>query len=228
MDRIVTIFPKTIYVTQSDEETLLSAKQLVKDFPELWSKSEYFKHKMHQFDVEISQHQHIVDIPAWHKVRKFIEEKKQYWLTHIWNCDPSIRPMITNSWLTATYPGQLHSQHIHPNSFLSAVYYIQVDPEVDYISFEDFPAKIVLLQTTSYNQYNEQIHTIPVKDGDLLIFLSDLYHGVNYVPESKVRPRISLAVNSIPRGDSLNGTYFFWRDDHDNDRPNLAHNITKN
>ena len=106
---------------------------------------------------------------------------------------------ITQSWLNKTLCNSNgHHLHNHPNSFISGVFYIQVDPSVDSIVFNKSPQDFFHLPIKSYNNFNSSSWKIPVTNGELLLFPSSLYHSVN--PVQGKEDRISLSFNTFPYG----------------------------
>ena len=106
---------------------------------------------------------------------------------------------ITQSWINLTQPGGNHHIHCHRNSVFSGVFYIQVNEEVDGITFRNnIPEQTIALEPTKYNRYNSPQWRVLVKEGDLLMFPSHLYHSVDVVMTPI--PRISLSFNVFPRG----------------------------
>jgi uncharacterized protein (TIGR02466 family) len=106
---------------------------------------------------------------------------------------------ITQSWLTATQSGGWHTSHLHSNSLVSGVYYVNALPE-DSINFHKnlymSPIK------TSYEEPNEYVVdmvTFPVQTGHIILFPSNLYHDVRRKDQSD-KTRIALAFNVFVRG----------------------------
>jgi len=98
----------------------------------------------------------------------------------------SIIPYITQSWLNYTKPDEHHHQHAHANSYVSGVFYIDADEEVDKIKF--YKMKPPLMLTWWY----------PVKTGDIILFPSSLTHGVDRKKGNNTR--ISLSFNVFIKG----------------------------
>tara|TARA_B100000941_G_C28283556_1_gene437805 strand:+ start:48 stop:671 length:624 start_codon:yes stop_codon:yes gene_type:complete len=106
---------------------------------------------------------------------------------------------ITQSWLNKTLCNSNgHHLHNHPNSFISGVFYIQVDPSVDSIVFNKSSQDFFHLPIKSYNNFNSSSWKVPVTNGELLLFPSSLFHQVN--PVGGKKDRISLSFNTFPYG----------------------------
>jgi uncharacterized protein (TIGR02466 family) len=105
-------------------------------------------------------------------------------------------------WSNTHYNGSKHQPHVHPNSFLSGVLYINHDPECveqGNIYFCDpRPAKdMVHADYVRDSIFSDRDIWIEPKLGRLVLFPSWLQHGTHeYVTESKT-PRISIAFNYV-------------------------------
>lgn len=101
---------------------------------------------------------------------------------------------IPSLWANINPKGGGNIPHTHPGSFMSAIYYVDVNEENSYISFQDprtgktgsFPHAL-LTQGDNF--------IIKVSVGDLLIFPSWLHHYVNPNPSDKKRISISFNIN---------------------------------
>ena len=105
---------------------------------------------------------------------------------------------ITQSWLNYTDTGQNHHRHPHPNSYISGVFYLNANPEVDKIYFFKEEYKQLLIDPQTFNLWNSTSWWLPVGTGDLLIFPSNLIHMVDNTINKETR--ISLAFNTFPVG----------------------------
>ena len=106
---------------------------------------------------------------------------------------------ITQSWLNVSRPGQSHHKHLHNNSVISGVFYFQVNPHRDGITFyNSIPQQTIHINPKKYNHYNSGLWRVLVKSGDLLLFPSQLYHAVDQVIGRE--DRVSLSFNVFPRG----------------------------
>ena len=106
---------------------------------------------------------------------------------------------ITQSWCNYTKSDQYHHRHEHPNSFLSGVFYINADEEVDKITFfNPIRYKQISFIAKEWNVFNSESWWIPVSSGKLVIFPSSLSHAVEYKSGENIRT--SLAFNTFPVG----------------------------
>ena len=109
-----------------------------------------------------------------------------------------VEPYITQSWLNWISDNQFHHYHAHPNSMVSGVFYIQCE-QTDSIVFELGGYKRLLVDSDRTDRFNTHKYTLPVQKHDLILFPSDLIHGVEDKQENG-KDRISLSFNSFVRG----------------------------
>jgi uncharacterized protein (TIGR02466 family) len=106
---------------------------------------------------------------------------------------------ITQSWLNITPSDHRHHKHSHPNSWLSAVLYLQSD-ENDQVTFDKDSYQQFKFYPKEYNVYNAEAWNLPVPAGRFYIFPSSLKHLVNVRSGEHKKDRISLACNTWPTG----------------------------
>ena len=113
--------------------------------------------------------------------------------------DNSIIPYITQSWINYTETNQFHHQHAHSNSYISGVFYIDAQKEVDSITFYKPNAnETIRLNVAKYNPFNAASCLFPVETGNIFLFPSFLIHGVN--KKKGTNTRISLSFNVFIKG----------------------------
>ena len=110
----------------------------------------------------------------------------------------SIIPHITQSWINYTETNQFHHRHFHSNSYVSGVFYIAANKEVDKIKFVKRSFKAIEPSVIEYNIFNSASWWFSVQTGDVVLFPSSLQHGV----KNKKGPdtRISLSFNVFFKG----------------------------
>ena len=134
-----------------------------------------------------------------------LKELKEFFLTHINNyfdkiiqTNNKITPYITQSWLNYNNKNTNHHVHSHPNSFISGVFYISSEIDKDSIEFLIDDNAITFSEIKKFNVFNSTHWTIPVENGLLLLFPSNLKHCVkNHVYDYI---RISLSFNVFVKG----------------------------
>ena len=143
----------------------------------------------------------ILDAPEMQRIRSFIEEHINQYGWKVISASPTHEFYITQSWLNFTKPGESHHRHTHTNSLISGVLYIAAKKEMDSICFyRDSASQRQILATNDLlNSYNTSSECISVGTGDLLLFPSNLTHGVSQTTGEHTR--ISLAFNTFVRGE---------------------------
>ena len=87
----------------------------------------------------------------------------------------------------------------HTNSVISGVLYIKSSYIQPTISFHRMqPPYLLSWEPTEFNTFNSMEWTVPVEDGDIIIFPSTLFHYVK--PNISNKDRISVAFNTFARG----------------------------
>jgi uncharacterized protein (TIGR02466 family) len=158
-----------------------------------------------------SKDRNILEHEQFKGLREFIDASIHKYFDAIYKPKFDVKLRITQSWLNYTEPGQYHHKHAHPNSVLSAVFYVDADPEVDKIYFYASNLyKQIDFKTREWNLFNSESWWLPVESGGLVVFPSHFQHSVEV--KSGNNTRISLALNTFPTGyvgddDSLTGLH---------------------
>jgi uncharacterized protein (TIGR02466 family) len=103
---------------------------------------------------------------------------------------------ITQSWLNLTRKGESHHLHVHPNSIISGVLFVEAE-ETDNICFVKRTTQNVYYSNKKnqrFNCWNSTSWYMPATQGTLLLFRSSLEHEVPVTVSDK---RISLSFNSF-------------------------------
>lgn len=145
-----------------------------------------------------SKNIHVLDIPALKNLRTFMFDALHNYYQQVYQPKYDVRPYITISWTNYTKPGQWHHKHAHPNSFISAVFYIDVNPEVDRIFFYKDNYNQLDIPTDNWNLYNSKSWWFPAEPGRLILFPSSLSHMVETTKGENTR--VSLSFNTFLRG----------------------------
>jgi len=143
---------------------------------------------------------HVLDAPEMKAIRSIVAEHVNRYAWKIISADPRHTFFITQSWVNFTDHGQSHHRHIHTNSLISGVLYIEAKKEVDSICFyRSGIAAQILVSDVQTNEYNAPSWKFRVGVGDLILFPSELSHNVEQTTGEHTR--ISLAFNAFVRGD---------------------------
>lgn len=108
---------------------------------------------------------------------------------------------ITDCWINICGNGAEQRLHQHGNSFISATYYLNYDPEKhaplkfqNPYNFKSSPFMTLDIETiTDYNHSESYCHFI--EEGDLILWPSFLSHGYDINNEDE---RISISMNIVP------------------------------
>ena len=137
------------------------------------------------------------------KLKEFIESAIDVYVKNVIvgdEYDEDLSFKITQSWVNLTQPGSAgHHQHIHTNSVISGVLYLQTNND-DSVTFANdyFASMTMRVVTKKYNEFNSDTWRFPVNAGKLLLFPSNLPHQVESVKGKE--DRISLSFNVFPFG----------------------------
>ena len=144
----------------------------------------------------------ILDKPEMSRVKQFIEAKLNEYVINIMGSDNEI--VITQSWLNKNKKGESHHEHKHPNSIISGVWYPQIHEKLPPIQFKNEKQRDITLSIKQYNHFNGGTFMLPMKNGELILFPSDLQHSVPVNQSDE--ERISLSFNTWVKGNLGNET----------------------
>jgi len=157
-----------------------------------------YKNKKSIGTNNVSTDSYILNNPSMILIKEFIESCLDLFLQEVDPISENSKIYITQSWLTFTDSGQSHHVHNHPNSYLSGVLYLEVDPKEDKLYFVNPHIRDLVVTKKQYTAFNSDEWSIPVTNGKLIIFPSNINH---YVKEyNKDKTRISLAFNTFIKG----------------------------
>jgi uncharacterized protein (TIGR02466 family) len=131
------------------------------------------------------------------ELKFFILQEVKKYFNNVICPDNSVEPYITLSWLNFTYKNGHHHRHSHNNSIISGVFYIQVAND-DKIWFYNEKHKSIDITTKEFNIFNSSSWWVPAEANNLLLFPSELMHGVNEITSEE--SRISLSFNVFVKG----------------------------
>jgi len=159
------------------------------------------QHKLRNVGNSISAVNLLLDAPVFKELKKALTLKVRQVFKEVYSpANHNINIYITQSWSNYTEQGEYHHKHMHTNSILSGVLYIDVD-ELDSISFfRDKDPLLLDIPGLIYTERNSSSWIFGnLKPGDLLIFPSGLAHEV---PEKLgASTRISISFNSFITGE---------------------------
>ncbi|MFQ5936064.1 MAG: 2OG-Fe(II) oxygenase family protein [Acidiferrobacterales bacterium] len=102
---------------------------------------------------------------------------------------------ITGCWANISAVGTPHKTHMHPNNYLSGVYYVQIQGGADTITFEDPRPQTYVIAPGTREDTAENLATahLSVKEGMIVLFPAWLPHSVP--ANQSAGERISVAFN---------------------------------
>ena len=105
--------------------------------------------------------------------------------------------IITGCWANVSPPGTLRTRHMHPNNFLSGVYYAQTPRETDGLVFYDPRQQPYMIspRVTRYTELTGSEVKLDVRPGRLVVFPSWLEHAVQTTGGGDDRISVSFNVN---------------------------------
>ena len=183
------IFPTPIYISKLDRElTPLELKFIDKN-----------KKECRKNDGNItSNNNYILNEKPFTNIKKELDLIIQDYFNKVISTSDNITPYITQSWLNYTETNQYHHKHLHPNSLVSGVFYINCHEKHDKIKFFNDNYKTIKLEIKNWNLYNSEAWWFSVKTGDVILFPSSLIHMVE--TKQGDNTRISLAFNVFIKG----------------------------
>lgn len=162
-----------------------------------------FRNQLQQAHTAIanqaSSNKRVLELPALQGLRNELQQHLSNYFQQVFNTSNDVQLKITQSWLSLTRKEESHHEHTHPNSVASGVLYINVG-ETDGINFyrnEDNIWHELLRKEENY--YNAYRYFVQTQAGDVLIFPSNIRHGVGR--QQQEIERVSLAFNSFFEGE---------------------------
>ena len=147
---------------------------------------------------EISLGRNVLENKELKVLKNWIINNINIYFEEIYKPKSKVKLYITQSWCNYTKENQYHHKHRHPNSFISGVYYIDVNEQKDKITFFNDIYKQLNIEASEYNLYNSTSWFFNLKNNSLVLFPSSLEHMVESVT-SKTE-RVSLSFNTFLKG----------------------------
>jgi len=136
------------------------------------------KYKVSEMGSSLSIDSFILKNNIFKRIKKFLNEKVSFYKEKILEINNNI--YLTQSWATICKKTKGHHNHIHPNTFLSAIFYVK--SKDNFLQFN--LARSPLAQgfnfeydVKKFNTYNGENWRLPVNTGDVVIFPGWLNHG---------------------------------------------------
>jgi uncharacterized protein (TIGR02466 family) len=183
------LFPEPVYFSKLERALTKKELKVVDEYKKKTKKNEG---NSRTTDNYILEHKTLKNL------KKDLHTRVMDYFSEVVCTDNSIIPYIAQSWINYTETNQFHHRHFHPNSYVSGVFYIAADKEVDKIKFHKRSHPQIMLNPTKYNIFNAKSWWYPVNTGDIILFPSSLEHGVD--KKKGTNTRISLSFNVFIKG----------------------------
>lgn len=146
-----------------------------------------------------SRNKNVLDAVPMQAIREVLQANLDNYFRIVFDTANDCTLQITQSWLTLSRRGESHHPHTHPNSIASGVLYINVAQEdgINFFRNDEYTWYELMRKTDNY--YNASNYLINAKIGDIIIFPSNVKHGVREVRDDI--ERVSLSFNSFFNGE---------------------------
>jgi uncharacterized protein (TIGR02466 family) len=185
------LFPTPLYSTKRDMNTSSLENNDIEDI---------IKEGMNKNQGNSSSTNNYIFNEKLKKIKQFCEQQIKIYVEEVISPKEDLDFYITQSWLNVNEPGRQHHPHMHPNSAISGVYYVEAEKD-DIIKFKSplqsylHPCYLHILPET-YNIWNSANWDVPIQKYDLILFPSWLEHMVP--PNDKATTdRISISFNTF-------------------------------
>jgi|TARA_R110002167_G_scaffold226340_1_gene431497 uncharacterized protein (TIGR02466 family) len=120
--------------------------------------------------------------------------------------------IITQSWVNKNESGTGHPTHLHQNSIISGIFCFKQDSTMPSTQFYNRYIPSNILDPENYNSMNCGFISMPMVDGDLVLFPSDLMHSVHANQSTEARYSLSFNTFSGELGHDGQLTYLNMRE----------------
>ena len=182
-DELLQIFPTPVLITKYEGDISEETKY-VENLEYLSQKdNKNFKSK----DSYLFKHEPLK------KIKNFCGESITKYTEKVLNSKQ--RLVITQCWTNRNPPGAKHHEHVHPNSIVSGVFFFKIGGNLPSIQFAKAVQGAMKLDPVKYNNVNAETFMLPCVPGELILFPSNLRHGVpiNHSEET----RYSMSFNTF-------------------------------
>lgn len=183
------ILPTIVYRKNIENDFSFEIKSLIQNEP-----VDKNGNQAHHFSIN----KYVLDSPEYLDLKSHIENLATEYFNDVLQIDG--QALITQSWVNANKPNEFTHLHVHPNSFVSGVLYLQVSGENAGIRFHKYQhvssnTTYTLQPKTTGKDFGSEL--FEVKSGDLIVFPSYLPHSV---PKNSTNDiRWSLAFNVLTK-----------------------------
>jgi uncharacterized protein (TIGR02466 family) len=193
--QVRSIFPMPVAVIQLDVNSLQKEINFLKSLPMMCDQDP------NAVSPDMSVNKRVLNYPQVASLKEIFRSYVFDFMYHVLAIDGEVA--ITQSWVNKNRPKEHTPSHMHSNSIVSGVFYLDV-PNDAHIMFHkeapygtyvlDFPTNF---ERGNYSAFAHTYHQVNVTNGMLVLFPSMLYHSVP--PNITGVDRYSLAFNSITK-----------------------------
>ena len=199
---VIPLFPLPIYKTNIGREV---TKQEQDEIDTIVSEKLANRELGSDTPKDLSIDRYLLRQKSFLSIQSFIERHLKEFVTVIMGVDTvktGWSPHITKSWLNVYKPNNYDPLHRHYKCIISGVFYInclKLSDKPDGIVFDAASHHILEqfeLPIAKVTLFSDKPQFVPVVEGDLILFPSNVKHGVN-LNETSDQTRISLSFDSI-------------------------------
>jgi len=139
---------------------------------------------------------YILENKKLNNLKKYLTHKVQDYVYKHFQIKENIEVYITQSWSNYNNKKERHHRHLHPNSIISGVYYVQGKAPI--ILHRKSSIFALDFQIKNFNIANSNTWLFDTNPNDLILFPSTLEHSVE--PNENDETRISVAFNTFVKG----------------------------
>lgn len=160
--------------------------------------------RMFSGNGDVSCNDYILDTPELSSLKKKIIDEMFFYAHTILGVKFKFVFYMTNSWVVKHHAGDFGLSHMHENSLISGVYYINTNENTGQIVFDKLPnhnnlfSPVVAIEFDNFNIFNSSKWGYQPKNGQIFLFPSSTFHSIEKNNSNEIR--YSLAFNFFVRG----------------------------
>lgn len=129
-------------------------------------------------DNSTSVDKRVLDAAPMAQLPAFLMEGVSQYTRKIISTSDKVEFYITQSWINYTKTGESHHRHMHTNSLVSGVFHFSAVKELDKLFFHREATPQINVWNKDVNWYDPNSWFFGVGTGDLILFPSNVQHGV--------------------------------------------------
>jgi len=187
----VPLYKETISISQDETDFIFNYRNIdVKNKPENYNTNSQGNYGTYKSTV--------LEIPELFNIKKQIENHITRYSNEVLGLHLDyVRLNITQSWINYNDKDTSHHTHSHANSIVSGVIYITDNP-ADIIFYRSPRNTELEPPLKTLTLYNSDLYSVSIDRNDIILFPSNIMHGVDTNKDDHVR--ISLSFNTFYKG----------------------------